>query len=392
MTTATVLSLFNDGSRRTPTLPSPKELRNVVQDLLSGRIFTGTRFGRKQQWKIEQSQRYIKTLLEQRFQVDAISISRVTTNGTTIDRAINGNNRLRSILKFVNNEFGVQHMMEGRQHTFYYNRIPDWELEKPSRRNIVHVLPEAYRNAFNNFSILFNIREGLSEAEEIEWYEELNTNMVSHTEGHLLISRICDPTKEVNDLFLETFPIVKIRIGLATVEDDANSFGSFLEELTGVTPNPLDETDKKEDVVMGLAIIFNLLMNGHTYEGTFKGEINREILHQNCARVRHIFEEANITEDLLEEFDSRVPRKQYLQRFWQPRYLLGPIAWSIATGQPGAIDIWIRFLSQCRSGTIDRVYLKPILDDEYAGHAEYKVKTYVTIWEKLTQSMASNTI
>lgn len=385
------LSRFNDGLRHTPILPSPRELRNVVQDLRSGRIFTGTRFGRKQQWKLEQSQRYINTLLEQRFQVDAISISRITINGRTVDRAINGNNRLRSILKFVNNEFGIHHEVNGRTHIFYYDRVPETVLEKPSQRNIAHVLPSEYKNAFDNFSILFNSREGLTEAEEIEWYKELNTNMVSHTDGHLLISELCIPS-EVNDLFLETFPSMKSRIGVEPSDSDVDSLGTFLEELSGVTPNPLDETDKKEEIVLGLAIIFNLILNGHTYEKGFKGEVNRNILERNCELIRDVFRRSSISEEMLEEFDSRVSRKQFQQRFWQPRYLLGPIAWSIATQQPGASEVWVQFLSQCRSGTIERVYLKPIIEDEYAGHADYKVKTYAAIWEKLTTNMASNRV
>jgi hypothetical protein len=381
-----ILSRFNDGLRRAPALPSPKELRNVVQDLQSGRIFTGTRFGRKQQWKPEQSQRYIIALLEQRFQVDAISISRITTNGRTIDRAINGNNRLRSILKFVNNEFGIPHEHEGRIHTFYYSRIPESELEKPSRRKLVHLLPEQYKNAFDNFSILFNIRESLTEQQEIEWYEELNTNMVSHTDGHLLISRICDSSLEVNDLFLETFPVMKSRIGLEITEDDANSFGNFLEELTGVrSPDPLNEDDKKEDVSLGLANTFGLLLNGHTYDGKFKGEVNRDILRGNIDTVKHVFQQANISEDLLEEFDTGVHRKQHQLRFWQPRYLLGPIAWSIATRQPGAVEVWIQFLNQARAGTIDRVYLDPIA--KLSGHADDKEKTYNTIWELVNEEL-----
>lgn len=373
------LTSFNDGSRQSPSTPAPREIRTVIQDLLSGRIFTKTRFGRKQQWNRYQEKLYITTLLLQSFQIDPISISRqYDQDGIPSDRAINGNNRLRTILKFYRNDFGIEAEENGRVYTFYYNEVPQSELDRPSRRNVVRTLPINNRNAFLNFSILFNVRERLTEKEEIDWYHQLNTAMVPHTRGHLLVSKLCLPT-EVSTLCLNTFPVLKLHVEEPITEMDANSLGNVLSNISGTEPNTRHELDKDENMMLSLAIIFNLLLNGHTYDEKFHGEVVPERLMRSCALVQEIFTRATISDSFREEWQSPVPRKTYMQRFWQPRYLLGPIAWSIATEQPNAVNVWVDFLSSCQAGTIDRVYLQPIA--LRSGHSDDKTKTYKSIWE-----------
>jgi len=350
-------SKFNDGSNRSPAAPVPVAVRTIIQDMASGRIDTNLRFGRKNQWKLEQRDRYVSRLLEGKFHPDPISISRKVVNGRPSDRAINGNNRLRAVREFVANAFGVTNEgLDGKIHTYYYSEIPEPELSRPSRRMVTHVLPDAVRNCFDNCELLFNIRQGLTEKEEITWYKELNVNVMPHTTGHILIAEMCDTENPIINAMLSTFPIMKRHVGELETIADTNSLGTYLLELSDATFDPLDERDKDEHLMLSLATLFNLLMNGNLFKNGFIGDFNLHTLAENTRLVRRIFEDARIGDDLKDTFKQGVPRRTYLPLFWNHPFLLGPMFWSIAKHGQDAIPIWVKFLSAADATTIGSVY------------------------------------
>jgi len=384
MSTSTVsISQFNDGSRQHPSAPVEREVRTVIQDLRDGMIDTNLRFGRKNQWKEDQQKRYISVLLLGELRTDPVAISRRSGVTRGSDRAVNGNNRFRTLLAFVSNKFGIEALSgdptDPRQHTYYYNQIPAQELETPRRRNLVHVLPDAVRMKFDRYPILFTMREGLSEKEEIDWYKELNTSTVVHTEGHLLKAMICDETDPFVNPFLSTFPVIKHIINEPTTDEDDYSLGTFLQELVGCSPELADERDKKEDTLVSLAVIYNLLINGKPFDRVFQGEFSQENLAKNVQTMKEIFQRATCSETFRSEWVSPVFRQNFLMRFWSPKYILGPMAWSIATNQPGVVDIWVSFLNEAIIGSVDARWLEPL--SKKVGRSKEKVSTYEEIWK-----------
>ncbi len=388
MSTSTIsITDFNDGSRPHPAAPVERELRSVIQDLRDSIIDTNLRYGRKNQWKPDQQKRYIIALLTGKLRTDPVAISRRSGVTKGSDRAVNGNNRFRTKLAFVSNKFGVESLSADpkdlRMHTYYYSEIPSSEMEKPRRRNLVHVLPDAIRMKFDRYPVLFTIREGLSEKDEIQWYKELNTSTVVHTEGHLLKAMICDETDPFVNPFLSTFPVIKPIIGEAITDEDDDSLGTFLQELVGCSPELSDERDVKEQSLISLAVIYNLLVNGHGYDDRFRGEFSADNLKRNSQTMREIFERVSCSIDFKTEWVSPVNKKPFQMRIWSARYILGPMAWSIATNQPGAVDIWVAFLNQARSGSVDAKWLTPLA--QMSGKSDEKADTYKTIWKFITQ-------
>jgi hypothetical protein len=378
---------FNDGTRPHPPAPIERAVRFVIQDLRGARINTNLRFGRKHQWKLPDQKKYIAVLLCAKHQIDPVAISkRPGVIGS--QRAVNGNNRFRTLLAFVNNEFGIEASSldpnDRREHTYYYNEIPAVEAGNVRRRNVVHLLPEGVRLTFDEFPIMFNVREGLTEAEEIEWYHELNTNTYVHTEGQLLLSRICNPLDPFVDSLLATFPMIKPLIDEQVADQDADSLGYFLANVSGHDPVFTDERDKDEKVLLSVAIVFNLLVNGQPYNARFHGEFSEDRLAANSQTMRTIFERADCADEFKAEWVTKVNRKPFLSRFWSCRYMLGPMAWSIATEKPGVVDIWVDFLNRCRSHTIDARILDPLA--LMSGMSDDKVATYAKIWELLNRN------
>ena len=307
MSTSTVsISHFNDGSRQHPSAPVEREVRTVIRDLIDLIIDTCLRFGRKNQWKIDQQKRYIIVLLLGQLRTDPVAISRRSGVTRGSDRAVNGNNRFRTLLAFVSNKFGIEALSsdptDPRLHTYYYNQVPAWELETPRRRNLVHVLPDEVRMKFDRYPILFTIREGLSEKEEIDWYKELNTTTVVHSEGHLLKAMICDETDPFINPFLSTFPVIKRNINVETTDEDDFSLGTFLQELVGCSPELADERDKKEETLVSLAVIYNLLINGKPFDRVFQGEFSQENLAKNIETMKEIFQRATCSETFRSEW------------------------------------------------------------------------------------------
>lgn len=368
-----------------PAIPVPREIRTVNEDLLTGRINTRLRFGRKQQWTDEQSMEYLKVLLQRRFQVDPVAISRKQNpDGTIEDRAINGNNRLRTIRKYMNNElFILLDSDDGVHHCVFYDRVPDG---LPNHiRNKAQVLPLVLRNRFNSTQILFNIREGLTEEQEREWYHLLNTNIKPHTDGHLLISELCDDTNDVVNELLRSFSQLKTRVEAEPEDTDDDCIGMYLENISRIELNPNDAEDKKDYIVLSVTSIFNQLWTGNSYKKGFCGDsFNVEDLRRNTRALREIFENVVLSEDLLAEFAGAVAQKPGLKRFWDPRYLLGPIAWSIVNRpRQEVLDTWIPFLSDYRSGRIDQTYFEPIRNTP--AHYGDIPKNYEAAWNLVRQ-------
>ena len=374
------MASFNT-NRDQPAAPVPRQLRHVVVDILAERINTNTRYGRKQQWKVDQSKVYIKALLDAEHHVDPISLSVHGAGNTRRENAVNGNNRLRSIVAFVNNQWGVEAIgTDGRVYTWYYSVIPQAELDRPSRRARCKVLSEAARGNFDDFPLLLNVRFGLTETEEIAWYVALNRNVRAHTEGHLLVASICDTASPFAHHMLETFPAMKNRVAEAPSDADVNSLGVAISEATGVEFDPMHHDDIREITLLAQAVVFNLLVNGSAYDDGFKGPLLPEKLSTAVNKMKEVFTRANLSDSLKAEMASPVHTKPYMKTLCLPGYLLGPIAWSMATGKPLAVEVWTRFLDTASAGTIDAVYMREV---STMNLHDKQVKKYSTAWDRV---------
>jgi hypothetical protein len=350
----------------------------------SGRLHTKTRYGRRHQWKPEESEAFIKTLLKGDTLIDPISIGRHSVAGRIVEPAINGNNRLRSLYKFVKNGFGVRaDSGDGRICTYFYSQIPAMEVRAVSRTR-PRVLSPEQRNAFDEYPIMFNCRPDLTESQEIAWYRALNTSLHAHSSGHLLVADVCDPPVPADrpfaDALIAHFPDVKNRISEEGSPEDANSLGALLAEVSSCEANFLNDEDKRETVLLSHAVITNLLVNGVPFGDGWKGAFNADGLVENVAAMRRIFSSAVISEDLRTEWAIPVKNKPCLQNFYLPSYLLGPMAWSLATHKPDAESIWTHFLSTARPGTIAEVYGERLADLKYD---DANANKYKFAWERV---------
>jgi hypothetical protein len=362
-------------NRSQPLINQPREIRQALQDIQSGRIDTTMRYGRKQVWNNQESSEYIKTLLKGDG-TDPISVSRETLpDGSTVERNVNGNNRCRSLLKFKNNEIGVVDTDEqGRECTYYYDSIPASLLASPRSRDKCKVLDVHARNKFLEYPLLFSIREKLSEPQQIEWYKALNRSLKPHTAGHMLVATICDPDNEFANDFLATFPSMKSRVNGELTDADHDSLGYFLSEITEVEVDPMNTVDTRENVLLKHAVIFNIIMNGKPFYHEFKGVRSPATLFENSNIIKRIFINASISNELKEEMASPTKTKSYLPRLYDPVYLLGPMAWSISTKQPDAEEIWTRFLYNYQAGMIDRIYVKEVAKRKHGDETPSKYK------------------
>ena len=372
------MSDFSINVSRVPALPVARTIRTVIADLESGRLDTNTRYGRKHMWKSEESERYIHTLLKGDTLTDPISIGRHTRANRIHEPAINGNNRLRSLRRFANNQIGVRaEGLNGKMCTYYYSEIPPMEVRAMGRVR-PHVLSPDQRNAFDEYPVLFNCRPDLTEREEIAWYRELNTSLHAHTTGHLLVADIVEPTSQVGrnfaDALITHLPAVKDRISEPAAEGDVDSLGTFLTEVSQCDANFLNDDDKRENVLLSHAVIMNLLVNGLPFKGEFKGVFSSTATEENVASMRKVFADATLSDELRMEWISPVKSKAYMKTFHMPSYLLGPIAWSIGTRKENAVAVWTQFLSSARPGTIAELYGNDLADLKYddANAAKYK--------------------
>lgn len=370
---------FNNGIRPQPLAPEMRRMEQVIRDLDTGRLDTKTRYGRKQMWKPKESERYIHVLLEGRTLTDPISIGQHTHGARTYEPAINGNNRLRSIRKFIRNEIGVKAMeADGRMSIYYYSEVPDGVRGRNCK-----VLPPDVRNAFHNYPVLFNIRVNLTEQEEIAWYRELNTSLHAHTAGHLLVADICENGEFANAL-LRHFPAVKERISEAESPQDAYSLGSFLIERSGCEPDFLDDNDTREKMLLAHAVVMKMLINGNPFTDGWKGVFSAQTLTENVATLRGIFEDATISPEMLDEWMLPTRGKPYMQVFYAPGYLLGTMAWSIGMRKANARDVWTRFLSTLRPGDIVQLYGNEVAERKLGDE---RLEKYRLIWERVSSTV-----
>ena len=394
-----MISGFNNGSRTAPTAPMIREMRVIIQDLRDGRINTNTRFGRKPQWKIDQNKKFIETLLEGSIPVDAISISAVDG----IDRCINGNNRMRALLSFANNEFGIEAketFEDERPYTYYYSTVPEFEATNSRRSRFCKVLPTNIKNAFDRYPMHMNIRNGLTEQEEALWYTTMNKNMKRHTPGHILVTTLCVPDEKSApfvDSLIVMFPQVKPRINLPVHETDVESVGISLAEVFDVDIDVLDQrgNDKNEDTLLAIACIHNLMVNGKPFDERFKGEFQHDQMIANYRSLLQVFDGIGLSHDLLNYFkESASTVKKFLPKIWSPSFLLGPIAWSIANNKENAVHIWRTFLENATETLFETTYITGEGDDrdvltKRRKMADSSPTKYSIAWERVLQWYAT---
>lgn len=364
-------------------------VRHFIADFNAGRYDFNLPFQRKEQWKTDAKSCWIVALLK-RHLVDPLSISKPETGPR---RGINGGNRARATVDYTNNRFPIVVKHGHRNHSIWFDAIP----EKYRGNRFHHELSATYRDRLLDTPINLNIRHGLTVSEEIEWYHNMNKNHVAHTPGHILNGIIC---KEFTDPFvvgmLRMFPSVKEKYSIGPNAADALSIGSLLEDISGVDIDVMDERDKRDDCIVSIATLTNLLACGNTYDkGGFSGRCDLDVLDRNAIQVAQIFNEYTVSEQMRQEFGSEVKNKPYQKRFWSASYLLGAMFYSIAKEKPNVVDTWKQFLASCVSGTIDDTYFVQMVEANIGG--ESNATRYANIWKIVSDnvsrtSKASSTI
>ena len=355
-------------------------VRHFVEDFKAGRYNFKLPFQRKPQWKDDARSSWIIALLKKHL-TDPLSISKPFVGPK---RGVNGGNRARATVDYTENRFPMVVKYGGRNHNFWYTAIP--EKHQSSKQH--HVLAPAVRDRLLDIPMHLNIRHNLTLDEEVEWYINMNKNQVSHTPGHLLNGHIC---KEREDPFviamLRLFPSIKDKYEISADPADANSLGSMLEAMSEVDIDVMNTDDKRDDCVVSIATLTNLLACGDTYDKDgFGGACNTELLTNNVNQVMKVFHDYVPSEQMLGEFASKVQNKPYQARFWSASYLLGPMFYSIAKKKPNAVQTWRVFLDSCVSGTIDDVYFKELAAMNIGG--ESNTTRYSKIWDLVVAHLA----
>lgn len=364
-------------------------VRHFVADFKAGRYNFKLPFQRKPQWKDDAKSCWIVALLK-RHLVDPLSISKPETGPR---RGINGGNRARATVEYIENKFPVVEKYGARNHYIWFDTVP----EAHRGNKFHHVLPEQARERLLDTPIHLNIRHNLSLNEEVEWYHNMNKNQVPHTPGHILNGIICG---EMNNPFvvgmLQLFPSIKNKYDIPADANDVLSLGTMLEDVSGVDIDVMDARDKRDDCIVSIATLTNLLACGDTYDkGGFGGVCDIDVLNENAKQVFDIFKEYSPSNQLLGEFKSDVKNKPYQKRFWSAMYLLGGIFYSIAKKKQNVVETWKRFLAICDTGTIDDVYFNDLVALNIGG--ESNAARYAKIWEKVDayvsrQNMALGTV
>lgn len=368
--------------------PEPRYINYTVRGMkmeYEQRVFVlRLPFQRKPVWKEATKTAYIRALATNGV-TDPISLSK---RGRYF-RCINGGNRIRAIIGFTRNEFPL---VIG-DHSYWYSEVPE-PLTSGRKSLFNHVMAEEDRNNFDVLTISAVYRDNLTDAQEIDLYNATNVNMVPHGPGHLLLSHICDIRNEMGTKFIDDFPVVKNKIGVPIAPTDHDAFGTRLAMLLDVDIDINNSEDKKEDVLLALANTWNLLQNGKCYdtESYFQGPCDREKFAQHERKLCSIFEGLVIPEDVRQEWKSETSRKHGLSEIWNPGYLLGAMAWSIAMGKDDAVSVWRQFLTNYRVGLMHEIYehdVKPVL----ASFTVYNTNRYKKTWEAVVarQSTASGT-
>jgi hypothetical protein len=365
-----ILTDFLANAAKDRSSPETITLRHLVQDVQNGRFKLKLPYQRKHQWKLPAMMKWIKDLLLNG-DPEGLSISR----RAGINRCVNGANRIRSIVKYFNNEFAI----EIGSYQYWFDAIPA-EHAGGKKSKFQRVLTSDARDRLLNFCLKLSVRENLSDAEEIKWYVDMNANAVAHAKGHLLIANLFEEGNPFAETMLRDYPVTKDRVGIDPVEADSMSLGTFLAEKLGAQVDPNHASDIKEDSMMTIANLVNMLSNGKTYSGEWKGAHDSEVLDENEATFRAIFEGLDLNAQFRHEL-IQPSSKPFIPNAWNCSYLLGPITWSIGQRKPDVVLIWRAFLSQCISGTIADVYHKEV----NALKAEaYAAKKYDLAWQKVS--------
>lgn len=352
-------------------------IRQFVGDYIAGRYNFKLPFQRKPQWKQSEKSEWIRALL-MGILMDPLSISLRGRH----KRGINGGNRARATVDYTLNRFPMDITYHGTTYHLWFSEVPNQYREGRTAR-FHNVLPAEFREAkFLDRDLHLNIRQNLTDHEEVEWYENMNRNMKSHTKGQLLVSKLC---KEIDDPFvvsiLELFPVLKTRIQMPLSDFDENALGVHLADIFNIEPNPMDERDIREDYVLALATYVNLLANGRPYNDGFVGECDTSVVRRNVDTLLEIFDGLPISEGMYSEFHSpSSSKKQFIPKIWAPSYLLGPICWSIGKQKENVIQVWRSFITRCAPNTIASTYLDET-DDAHLD--DTSVRKYETAWNNV---------
>lgn len=362
------LAVWNSGT---------SSVRQFVDDYISGRYNFRLPFQRKPQWKQSEKSEWIRALLKGT-RLDPMSIS---IRGPS-KRGINGGNRARATVDYTLNRFPLDIVVGRDTYHYWFSEVPA-EYSGGRSARFHRVLTPVQRNeCFYDREIQFNIGRGLTDQEEVEWYNSMNRNQKSHTKGQLLISKLC---KDIDDPFvtvtLDLFPVLKTRIQAPLVPADEDALGTRLADIFNSEPNPMDERDMREDFALAFATYSNLLANGRPYNDEFMGECDPTVVRQNADVLLQIFEDAAISEGMYGEFHSpSSSKKQFIPRIWAPSYLLGPICWSIGKQKENVVHVWRSFLERCVPNTIASTYS----DDNDAAHLDdTSVRKYENAWNRV---------
>jgi hypothetical protein len=287
---------------------------------------------------------------------------------------------------YIHNRFPIVEKFGPRNHSIWFDTIP----EAHRGNKVHHVLPASVRERLLDTPINLNIRHNLTKNEEIEWYHNMNKNQVAHTPGHILNGIIC---KEVDNPFvtgiLRLFPSVKEKYSIAADPTDPLSMGSVLEAISGVDIDVMDERDKRDDAIVSIATLTNLLACGNTYDKNgFSGECDPEVLARNAEKVAEIFDGLALSGPMMEEFRSSVRNKPYQTRFWSATYLLGAMFYSIGKEKPDAVQVWKQFLTSCVSSTIDETYFNEMAESNIGG--ESSLTRYALIWKRVSDRISTS--
>lgn len=368
--------------------PTPKALdftvRGMKMEYEQGMFILRLPFQRKPVWKEETKIAYIRALATGGV-TDPISLSK---RGRCF-RCINGGNRIRAIIGFTKNEFP----MVLNDHSYWYTEVPE-KFTAGRKSMFHHLMTEEDRSNFDVLTISAVYRDNLTDAQEIDLYNATNVNMVPHGHGHLLLSHICDTRNEMASKFIEDFPVVKSKIGVPLTTADHNAFGTRIAMLLDADIDINNTSDKNEDVLLAIANIWNLLLNGKCYdvETYFQGAYVREKFVQNANTLCSIFEGLHVSDELRAEWKSETYRKHGLIEIWNPGYVFGAIAWSIATDKPNAVGVWREFLTNCRPGMVYEMFdtdVKPSLSSFSIHNANRYKKTWESVLSR--QNRASGT-
>lgn len=359
--------------------------RHFITDFNAARYNFRTRYQRKPIWKQQQKSEWVKTLLKHT-PVDPLSIS---LRGRE-KRGVNGGNRARATVDYVANRFPMDVTVGKVTYHYWFNQVPNTEVTHRNAR-LHRVLPLGAQERYLEAPINLNIRSGLTDAEEIEWYINMNKNQKAHSKGTLLNAYICQyPDDPWVIALLDVFSHVKDRFQIPTNELDENSLGSQLENISGCSVDTTDERDEKEDNVLTAANLLNLLANGQTYKDGFRGQINRDVLEQNINLVLEIIGDYEPSAQMIDEFtSSSTSKKPFQPKFWSCAYLLGPMFWSVAHKKENVVAIWRDFLRVCNVNMINTIYLQEV-NDRHDG--DDVVAKYELAWNRLVAFMQNRAL